>query len=298
MPVDTPGIRFVVLASPKSGTTWAKHMLDAHPEVSCAETHPFGPVYKHSETGRPSVTVERCAFWTAEAVSTAAGLDVSPDERRAIGDEITRGYVDAGAAAMRRVTGKPVYGEKLTPYPGVAAHVVERLNWYDKDMPIVHLVRDPRDMAVSCSCQLAWARDDAERKATVESGRAFDPDVRLACEHWVEVQEAVLGSGLPNVLRVRYEDMLDSPRPMLTWLFERLGVDAEDATVDACVDAGRFEVLSGGRDRGDEDRTSFFRSGTAGDWVRWLSAAQAHWIEDRCGALLEAFGYERPPAAV
>jgi hypothetical protein len=296
---ERPPLRFCVFASPKSGTTWVRRMLAAHPDLHCAETHLFGPHFSARGDDRPQLTIERFTFWTAQTATDAAGDTVDPEARRELGDRMLRGYIDATARALLETTGKTWYGEKITPYLGTAAAVVDRVAWYDPSTVVLHLVRDPRDVAVSGLCHAAWSRtDDTEdarsNRHAVERGQMLDQNLGWALERWLDAARAGLDAEarLPAV-RARYEDLLVDPRPMLRDLLTRVGVDASEGVVAACVDAGRFDALAGGRARGSEDRGSFFRSGTAGDWTRWLSPEQNARVVAQAGSLLDAFGYER-----
>jgi len=278
-------LRFAVVACPKSGTTWTLHMLNGHPEAVCAETAPFGAFFRERPGTRPDFTVERVAFWTSERVCNATGRFTSQREHIEIGESLLRGYVETNARVILERSGKSVYGEKVTPYAGTAAHVFARLGWYDAGMPVVTIVRDPRDVAVSAAFHLARCRNEehgGERARCIDDGRLFEPDFRAYVEHWAEVAGAISGHAPTDPrLAVRYEDLLEDPRPMLRGLFEGLSIASDDATVERCVEAGRFERLSGGRPRGQADASSFFRSGTAGGWREWLSPGQAAWVDER-----------------
>jgi len=117
-----------------------------------------------------------------------------------------------------------------------------------------------------------------------------------------------------TALELRYEAMLNDPaaacRQLLMTIVagnraaleppngcsDALAEDSADLTaadvIRRCIDAASFARLSGGRDRGMEDRGSFFRKGVAGDWRRWLSLEQQAWYAaSPAGALLRDLGY-------
>jgi len=70
-----------------------------------------------------------------------------------------------------------------------------------------------------------------------------------------------------------------------------LGVDASDASIRACSQAGSFELLSGGRKRGQVDPDSFFRKGIVGDWINHIEPELAQRCCGRVGDSMARFGY-------
>ena len=55
--------------------------------------------------------------------------------------------------------------------------------------------------------------------------------------------------------------------------------------------AASFERLSKGRTRGEEDPTSFFRKGVAGDWRDAFTGRDRRVFEEEAGGLLQKLGY-------
>ena len=66
-------------------------------------------------------------------------------------------------------------------------------------------------------------------------------------------------------------------------------VHAED--VLPAVHRNRFEVLSGGRERGSGDPGRHYRKGVPGDWEDHLEPSHVSAFESRFGELLERCGY-------
>ena len=58
------------------------------------------------------------------------------------------------------------------------------------------------------------------------------------------------------------------------------------------VERNTFARLSGGRDRGQEQTTSFFRKGKAGDWKNHFTQKQADRFREIAGDWFEHHGYE------
>jgi hypothetical protein len=106
----------------------------------------------------------------------------------------------------------------------------------------------------------------------------------------IEDGPALLGS---NYAEVRYEDLLTRPEEEVRRLLEFLGAEAGEEAVRRCVSSASFEKLSRGRNRGQEDPTSFFRKGVAGDWRNAFTEEDSKVFEDEAGELLIRLGYEK-----
>lgn len=290
--MSTRAIRFVVFASPKSGTTWLQRLLTAHPQVHCSETRLFG---KHIDPSRPSglgITLESYVSNIQRHFHIPASAAAS--EHRSFSQELTFDLADQIARTVQRISGKEIYGEKQTPYLGTATQVLDQLLEYDPGIRLISLVRDGRDVIVSGANQ--WHNlspdDGPSRQGAREAGvepKWFD----MFAQHWVEAVTAVRAARhrFRCILQVRYEDMLQHTEQEAARVLEFIGADADPAVVARCVDAASFRSLSGGRRSGEEDPTSFFRKGTAGDWREKLSPSQVRQFEERCGELLTELGY-------
>jgi hypothetical protein len=55
----------------------------------------------------------------------------------------------------------------------------------------------------------------------------------------------------------------------------------------------RYSKMSSGRKQGDEDVTSHFRKGVAGDWVNYFNDEHRHYFEQNYGDLVTKLGYEK-----
>ena len=72
-----------------------------------------------------------------------------------------------------------------------------------------------------------------------------------------------------------------------------LGADSGEEAARKCVEAASFEQLSGGRSKGEEDSSSFYRKGVAGDWRNHFTEEDRRVFKEEAGELLIRLGYER-----
>jgi hypothetical protein len=106
----------------------------------------------------------------------------------------------------------------------------------------------------------------------------------------VEDGPALLGS---DYTEVRYEDLLVRPNEEVKRLLGFLGVDTDERLVEHCVSSASFERLSRGRRRGQEDPSSFYRKGVAGDWKYLFDEHDKQIYKEEAGELLIKLGYEK-----
>lgn len=71
-------------------------------------------------------------------------------------------------------------------------------------------------------------------------------------------------------------------------------VTSEDIT--RAVERHRFSKETGGRKRGEEDRTSFRRKGVVGDWCRYFTEEHKVLFKQLAGDMLIRLGYEEDNA--
>ena len=287
-------IDFFVIASPKSGTTWVQKMLCSHPQVHCAESRLYGLYFDPRVGASTHLPLEQYVRFMSD-YHQPAGDECS---REAYFDGLLDRLVFAIASHAREQSGKPVYGEKLTPYHGTAAHVLDQVRTRHPASRLVHLVRDPRDVIASGMAH--WrralaAQPDGESHRYSDTGLLFDD----LLDHWVEIQRAMFEA---SALTVRYEDLTRDPFSVFGQMLCSIGVDDSDEVVARCVEANTFAKLSGGRVPGQVDNGSFYRRGTPGGWVSELSPAQADRVHEQADHLLARYGYDEgltpsPPPA-
>ncbi|HZW10453.1 MAG TPA: sulfotransferase domain-containing protein [Phycisphaerales bacterium] len=160
----------------------------------------------------------------------------------------------------------------------------------------VVLFRDLRDVAVSNFFYVRntpWHPEyPVYRGRSVADGLAIFADRTLGeYADWVRSWEANRDSEASLVLRYEQllEDDLGSLRRMAA-LFELPGSDEELRRI---VERNSFRAMSGGRERGQANESSFQRKGQAGDWRNHFTPELRETYKRVIGGFLVEHGYER-----
>ena len=212
---DGPPAPFVV-ASPRSGTTLLRMMLDAHSELAIpSETH-FVPELIDAFSERrlsPDETLE-----LLREHRRWGDFHLEPAELLARLRE--REPLDAGASLRAffslyaQSQGKRRWGDKTPEY-------VEAMRPISRALPearFVHVIRDGRDVAMS---RVRWRMKRAGKRPPME---------RLA-KRWKKAITGARKQGerLPHYLEVRYEDLIADTEATLRRVCEFVELDFDDA---------------------------------------------------------------------
>jgi hypothetical protein len=292
-----------VVSSPRSGSTWLRTALSRHPEVLCTENRLFGDFFEFwndERGGAPRMTLDYYVRYLT-GVQDAGAMGVRAD---ALSEALVQRLCDQIFATLAEQTGKRVIVDKVTPYLGTSDRVVASIRRIFPEAAIVQLVRDGRDVATSGAFD--WLRKDAQgtdRHAYFVEGREnlvlkrfFDESVLARwADYWVQPIRS-LAKQRATAWTVRYEDMLADQARVLSGFFARLDVDTDPAILRECVESARFEVMSGGRARGELDATAKVRRGVAGDWRNYFTREDGELFQRLAGDELRRMGYESDDA--
>ena len=306
---------FFVVGQQKSGTTWLMRMLGSHPEILCkGEGRFFGKSWRQESVKQTSARRPPASLYNAvlDAGYLRLWIERSVWSRDDDADEhvdnllrMMIGYFLEGELSKTR---KRMVGDKS---PLLTPDTIKEISGVYPDAKVIHIIRDGRDAAVSAvyhswnfgkrqSVRISAKREAYHEKAgelreTRESLFAGNSLRRLAAE-WdarvgrtIEDGPALLGD---NYAEVRYEDLLVGPEEEMARLLGFLGTETGEETVRHCVNSASFEKLSKGRRRNEEDPTSFFRKGVAGDWKNVFTARDKQVFKEVAGGLLVRLGYE------
>jgi hypothetical protein len=281
-------------------------LFNSHPEILCrGEGKFFGEETANALHGALARSKE-LRRWLGHNPWTLRDQD--PDL-----EDIVSNTINYLMQEKLRKTKKRIVGDK-SPFttPGVVGEIAAIC----PEAKVVHIVRDGRDVAVS-SVHHQWnnaadqggrrklsrekvAKREAYRKApdtfgaSGESIFAGEHVAEIARSWSTSVSRAMADAPLlgENYYQVRYEDLLADPVGEARCLLEFLEADAREEVARECVEAASFEQLSGGRSKGEEDSSSFYRKGVAGDWKNHFTEEDRRVFKEEAGELLIRLGYE------
>ena len=267
---------FVTSGLFKSGTTWFGALLNVHPGLYCGhkELHPFSRQLTDLYTNRR--------------------IDELPDEERKTWGEIILDNRRAALTELILSRADNPFAKRLGAR-GPVANLRALIHAFPKiRLPII--LRDPRDIAVSAAhfhgryYKQGWERFFANEDRTVLNPEFVKGWAWQAHDYYQHVFD--MAEQFPqNVMYIRYEDLLDAPLKIMQQVYRFLDVSWEENLVRQCVEKCSFENMSGGRRRGEEDRDSFFRKGTSGDWENYFDEECREACKSQANQVMQKLGY-------
>lgn len=170
-----------------------------------------------------------------------------------------------------------------------------------------HVIRDPRDVAVSGYHYHLWTdeewvtlrRDEFDGRSFQQELRRLDPErglmleIEQMCTVWPSIGEMLAWDyERGGFLELRYEDLVEDERGIFTSVFRHYGFTSEStARALEIVEAAGFRKRTG-REIGQVRTGTHLRSGRPGEWRdHFLPSHVARWNELVPGALAR-LGYE------
>ena len=197
---------FLIVGAPKAGTTTLYHHLRTHPDVFMSEVKE--PHYfSYAGEGQP--------HWGVQ----------TPDAYRALFD----GVQDETAV-----------GEASTWYL-YSETAAEQIQGAVPDARIIALLRDPVSRAYSSwsyRVQMGWESESFERAVKLErerrsAGEPWDVHYLNAGRYAAQVERYLRVFGPDQVRVLLFEDLISSPTTVVTEALQFIGVDPDEATVQA-----------------------------------------------------------------
>ncbi|HEY5789804.1 MAG TPA: sulfotransferase [Gammaproteobacteria bacterium] len=271
-----------IVGSPRSGTTWLQLLLAQHPAVAThQETHLFhnylGPLERAYLGGRDAALVRDVGIHNI----------VSEQELYEFSRQFALRALDNIAA------GNPEAEVVLEKSPDhVRDH--ELILRVLPEAYFVHLIRDPRDVAISMrSAGRGWGRSWAPSR-THGAAATWAHNVARGLE---------IAGKSSRYLELRYEDLLADGVARLGGLLAWLGLEADDGFCAAALSACKIENLRDGAAAVRspwalrKEPEGFYRSGRSGGWRDQLGRRELETIEYLAGPLMDRLGYARalPP---
>jgi hypothetical protein len=274
---------FFVVGAIKSGTTWVQKLLDGHPQMCCNGESHLGHYFAPALAKLLSQHNKMLRSKNRMLTGTEVGYPTfSREHLNYLLETAFCLLLDAQqpAAAPRFI------GEKTPDH----VRVLEPLAKMFPRAKFLHIIRDGRDCTVSAWFHIyrdspEWARQRFPR---------FPMYVKVLSRTWardVTAGRTFAREHPDRILEFRYEQLHGDTAGTVRRVLEFLGADAGDPAVQACVQAGSFRRLSGGRQRGQEDRGSHFRKGVVGDWREHFDAESLELFDAGAGELLRELGY-------
>ncbi|MFQ5510006.1 MAG: sulfotransferase [Leptospirillia bacterium] len=275
----------LVAGAGKSGTTWLQRMMNTHPEIFCPGEgkflHMLGGItqglgaYNRKLHTANQVVYDNKGFyaeWSDRDFQAIVQFFIAMSWAKASGKDLS---------GVRYIGDKDTeYGTNITA-------------WRDMALPgakLIHAIRDGRDTAVSHMHHIARMQG-----TPMPTGSKLHAFISSYARDWAKDIVGFRNAyrDLPELYcEVRYEDLLAEPALHMTRIFDFLGVAKDADLVASVVEQNAFKKLSGGRERGSEDSSSFYRKGISGDWKNHFDRKSAQMFEKEAGSVLKELGYE------
>jgi len=274
-----PRKTIIWLASfPKSGNTWARALI-ANYLIDRDEPVPINALKQFSVSDAHTPLYTKAAGGALSPGDQAAVLRLRPKVLTAIA-------TNGADRNMVKTHNQNLSLQGLRLIPPELTHAA------------IHIVRDPRDVALSYARHYGLSPERAT-SAMANPNLSTGADAALVKQFlgsWSAHVTSWRAERAFPVLTLRYEDMLADTEDALAKMVRHLGLEPERARIEKAVRFSSFDELStqeraqgfGERSR-HNDR--FFHSGTAGQWRDGLDPALAARIEADQGKAMRAEGY-------
>lgn len=292
---------FFITGAHKSGTSWLANMLKSHEQIAIPKEELWlfgypsslinGPLKKHIQEWLQLPTV----------------ADEYRGKEEKVINTICRFMV---IGLLKQGAGKKIkaVGEKTPLFTAVEYELVYQLF---PDAVFIHIYRDCRDVLISHIFHNLRLQDYRWYPSAEHGHRLYDHYINH--RDVAELPELVTTKAIAEVGRnwnrvidscfraealfgdqycaIRYEDLLLSPDIIMGKILDKLGVDSSGPMVQQMVSRQSFAKVAKGRQPGQEDRTSFFRKGIAGDWQNYLQPNEIAILNEICHENMTKLGY-------
>ncbi len=314
----TENQRVFLVGHGKSGTTWLHMLFFHHPNAAVVAER---RLFEHPDENEALLDHLLDDTWF-DSWFKSSSFGITAPEQTDVRYEMSRlmsDYLLYRALAVRktakgfeRKTPITHFSEKIALNTEQDARVtIETLKKLYPDAKIVHIVRDPRDVAVSAMFhsyrnfrekhEKNWVTDFVEsvlegNTANILKKKAVAAYFKSHAKAWKQIASIfhIKGQSLygDNYLLVRYEDLLQMPQQQVQRLFSFAGLADDPQRVADVVEKASFKNLSKGRKAGEQDSASFYRKGVSGDWKNYLSDDASRKVFKEAWELMAQFGYE------
>jgi Sulfotransferase domain len=166
-----------------------------------------------------------------------------------------------------------------------------------------HVVRDPRDVIVSGYFSHLMSHPVGDRWPQLQRYRSSlqslskDEGILREMEFSGSTLYAMLfwNPSTPGVREIHFEDLIQDSEDRFCEVLEELRVlpnRVSETVVREIVGRHAFQVMSGGRQPGEENAAHHFRKGVPGDWRNHFKASHIDHFKKLFNPLLMKLGYE------
>jgi Sulfotransferase family len=298
-----PREKFFIFGHARSGTTLLMRLVRLHAEVHCN-------YQAHFFTRRPLLkslvdTPEAEEWLRRKSNRWNQGRDLSPLVLRAAADFI----LERDAAKE----GKRIVGDK-SPSSTIHGQAVRDLHAVYPDAKLIYIVRDGRDVLISERFRnfveesrflssedkriIQELRKDHTQFTTGRRSIFTEAFIRRVAKGWVANLQETEDEGKrlfeSHYFALRYEDLLEYPFKELTYLWEFLGVEKIDESLENGIKA---EMESNPDEEWQAKRSegiaSFLSKGQVGNWKHLFTAPDKALFKEVGGEMLIKWKYEK-----
>lgn len=225
------GTLYFCFGYPKSGTTFLQRTLDMHPQVSCPAEQSFTTLARMVDND------SRIYNDALKLIDRRTGGQGAPMWSKHTSDHVFAAIVRALADDFAR--GKPIRGLNDN-------HIFQQPKYYDEllERPrMIAIFRNPVDRALSAWRHSSRLAREEPQMAAVHLEVLANPErtlegfvLKCAADFVSYVNRYLSYAGRrSNFLAVRYEDLVDDKKGELRRIFDFLGADVSDRTLDTIV---------------------------------------------------------------
>ena len=248
---------FFIIGPPKSGTTWLHHILNNHPDVIC--------------------------FNETLNINASTPLELFEEEFNFF---VPYSYLWKGLKAI---------GEKN---PAITPRIDRLLSIYEK-LKIICIFRNPLDVFISRIFHEVNLYLDGKIHLSIFDEKHFKELIKFTegsregslskevldiliqdfCMQTKAVVELLpkYNSLKDRFLVVRYEDLIANFESEIERIFNFLNLNYNQDLISFIKENTSFRALSN-RERGKEDKRSFYRKGIVGDWANYFNISEVKYI--------------------
>lgn len=273
-----------IASYPKSGNTWVRLFLHALHCLQEGEPEGFHP---NGIRNNPTFFQD--------------------NERRLYEPELPMGWDAADKMAMAKA--RPIVHRKIAAgSPGIftgkthnALIAVEKIPTITPDATLaaIYVVRHPFDVAVSLKDHFGVQKDEQAVQIMLTANFVHprnDRFVDAPIGSWMQNVESWIARPQPNLLTVRYEDMLTDPGPVFSAIMRVYNYPDDPKLRDQALEMTSFKALKAyeqehGFVERSEHAEAFFARGEAGHG-KSLPRVLRRQISRAAGPLMERLGYQ------